>query len=117
MGLADEKRSWVIAYDHLILAPGARDLVLPFAKWNLPGVVGACGGATLLDRYRVFEGENILILGSGNLALRTAQSALRSGLKISGIIEVAPKLQGDPALAAVSPLPDRAPRILRMCPR
>jgi NADPH-dependent 2,4-dienoyl-CoA reductase/sulfur reductase-like enzyme len=100
LGLADEKRSWMIAYDHMILAPGARDLVLPFARWNLPGVAGACGGSALLDRYQVFEGENIVILGSGNLALRTARSALRAGLRVSGIVEVAPALQGDPALAA-----------------
>jgi len=100
LGLADEKRSWMIAYDHMVLAPGARDLVLPFPNWGLPGVTGACGGSALLDRYKVFEGENIVILGSGNLALRAAQSALRAGLKISGIVEVAPELQGDAAHVA-----------------
>src|SRR5689334_16057474 len=41
LGLADGERSWLIDYDHLILAPGSRDLVLSFPGWHLPGVLGA----------------------------------------------------------------------------
>ena len=100
LGLADEKRSWMLGYDHLVIASGARDLVLPFPNWGLPGVAGACGGLALLDRYKVFEGDRVAILGSGNLALRMAQSARRAGLAIAGLVEVAPALQGDPALSA-----------------
>ena len=43
LGVADGERSWLIEYEHLILATGARDLVLSFAGWHLPGVLGANG--------------------------------------------------------------------------
>ena len=35
VGLADVERSWMLEYEHLILATGARDLVLSFAGWEL----------------------------------------------------------------------------------
>lgn len=100
LGLADDKRSWMIEYDHLILAPGARDLVLPFPNWHLPGVLGACGASALLDRYKVFGGDGLVILGSGNLGLRTALSAQRAGIRVAGIVDVADTVQGDARLAA-----------------
>ena len=39
VGLADKEKSWLLEYDHLILAPGSRDLVLSFPGWHLPGVL------------------------------------------------------------------------------
>ena len=89
LGLADESRSWMIAFEHLILAPGARDLVIPFPNWQHPGVLGACGAAALLDRYQAFGRQRLVILGSGNLALRTARAALRAGVEVAAIVEVA----------------------------
>ena len=39
----DADRGWVIGYDKLILCTGARELLLPFPGWTLPGVTGAGG--------------------------------------------------------------------------
>jgi NADPH-dependent 2,4-dienoyl-CoA reductase/sulfur reductase-like enzyme len=99
LGLADENRSWMLEYDYLILAPGARDFVLSFANWQLPGVFGSCGGSALLDRYKAFEGQNLFILGSGNWGLRMAKSALEAGVTVLGIVDVASQIQGDTQLA------------------
>src|SRR5205085_5378397 len=41
LGLADETRSWLIGFDRLIVASGARDLALAFPGWEKPGVMGA----------------------------------------------------------------------------
>jgi hypothetical protein len=49
LGLADGERSWMLECERLILAPGARDLVLSFPGWELPGVLGASAAAALLD--------------------------------------------------------------------
>src|SRR5579871_1764523 len=100
LGLADGERSWMIEYEHLILATGSRDLVLSFPGWQLPGVLGANGAAALISRYQVLPGSRMLILGSGNLALRTAKLALEKGLSVAGIVEAAPRIRGDAALAA-----------------
>lgn len=39
--LEDPQRGWRIHYDKLILCTGARELLLPFPGWTLPGVTGA----------------------------------------------------------------------------
>ena len=100
LGLADGERSWVIEYENLILATGSRDLVLSFPGWQLPGVLGANGAAALMARYQVLPGSRMLILGSNNLALRTAKLALEKGIAVAGLVEAAPLIRGDAALAA-----------------
>ena len=100
LGLADGERSWMIDYEHLILATGSRDLVLSFPGWHLPGVLGANGANALIARYRVLPGSRMVILGSGNLALRTAKLALDKGMAIAGIVETAARIRGDAMLAA-----------------
>ncbi len=100
LGLADSERSWMIEYEHLILATGSRDLVLSFPGWNLPGVLGANGAAALLARYQVLPGSRMLVLGSSNLALRTAKLAIDRGMAVAGIVETAPQIRGERALAA-----------------
>lgn len=99
VGIADAERSSLLDYDYLIVAPGSRDLVLSFPGWNLPGVLGANGASALLSRYEALGGGNIVILGSGNLGLRTAQLALSKGVCVAAIVEVMPEIQGDAQLA------------------
>src|ERR1700691_4611675 len=76
LGLADAEHSWLISYKHLILAPGARDLILSFPGWHLPGVLGAEAASALLTRYQALGGTRVVILGSGNVGLRLARQLL-----------------------------------------
>ena len=100
LGVADGERSWMIEYEHLVLATGARDLVLSFPGWHLPGVLGANGAAALLARYQALSGGRMVVLGSNNLALKTAQLALEKGVEVAAIIEAGPEIRGDAKLAA-----------------
>jgi NADPH-dependent 2,4-dienoyl-CoA reductase/sulfur reductase-like enzyme len=100
LGIADAEGSRMLDYQHLILAPGSRDLVLSFPGWELPGVLGANGAAALLDRYQALSASRMVVLGSNNLALRTAKSALDRGIEIVGIVEVGDAIRGDAALAS-----------------
>jgi thioredoxin reductase len=95
LGLADAERTWMVSYDALVVATGARDLVLALNGWNAPGVMGAQGFYHLLTRYDAFAGQKVLILGSGALGLGTALLAQASGLEVVGVVEVL-----DHALAA-----------------
>jgi D-hydroxyproline dehydrogenase subunit alpha len=99
LGLAHETRSWMVAFDFLVLAPGARDLVISFPGWQLAGVLGACAAASLLTSYQALGGRRMLILGSGNLALGLAMRALESGVEVAGLVEPTGDLQGDELLA------------------
>ncbi|MEX6506707.1 FAD-dependent oxidoreductase [Jiella sp. M17.18] len=109
-GLADEEKSWFVGFDRLVLATGARDLNFTFAGSDQPGVMGAQGFHTLLARYDAFAGRRIIIVGSGALALQTADLALRRGLEVAALVEVRDAAQG-PA-EAVAALRDRGVEIV-----
>ena len=89
-GLADETRSWLVGFDHLILATGARDMALGFDGWDQPGVMGARALDSLLSVYDAFSGRRLVILGSGDLAARTAHLAIARGLEVVAVIEALP---------------------------
>ncbi len=100
VGLADEDRSWMVGFERLIVASGARDLALAFPGWDQPGVIGANGLHALLTAYDAFAGRRVLILGSGDLALSTALLALSRGLEVAALVEVRDAPQGSPGLLA-----------------
>jgi thioredoxin reductase len=87
LGLADEERSWMIGFDELIVAAGARDLVFFWAGADRPGVMGAQALQSLLTKYDAFAGRRVAILGTGALALATAKLALERGLEVVALVE------------------------------
>ena len=94
LGLADATRAWMVGYGELVLATGARDVVLGFPGWNQPGVMGAQGFHALLTQYRALAARRVLILGSGRLALETALLAHDHGVEVAGIVEVGDAVSG-----------------------
>ena len=100
VGLADAERSWLVGFDKIILATGARDLAMSFPGWNQPGVMGAAALQMLLNRYEAFAGRRILVLGSHDLALETALLAQVRGIEVVGLVEVRDTPQGRADLIA-----------------
>jgi thioredoxin reductase len=99
LGLADDRRSWLVGYDRLIVAAGARDVALGFPGWERAGAMGANGAVSLLTRYRALASHRMVIVGSGDLGLRTAALALECGVAVVGIVEVAGAVRGDESIA------------------
>ena len=99
LGLADDRRSWLVGYDRLIVAAGARDVAMGFPGWERAGAMGANGAVSLLTRYRALGSKRMVIVGSGDLGLRTAALALESGVAVAGIVEVADAVRGDEEIA------------------
>jgi len=95
LGLADERRSWLVGYDRLIVAAGARDVVMGFPGWERAGVMGSCGAVSLLTRYRALASQRMLVVGSGDLGLGTAALAISRGVNVVGIVEVGDTVRGD----------------------
>lgn len=93
-GLATDERSWLCGFDRVVIATGARDLVLSFDGSGQPGVVGAQALNILLTRYDAFSGRSIVVLGSDRLAIDTAMLALDRGLSVRALIEVRDIPQG-----------------------
>ena len=98
-GLADDERSWMVGFERLILATGARDVAVSFVGWDQPGVMGARALHALVHTYDAFAGRRLIVLGSGDLALRTALFALANGLQVAAVIEVNDDVQGPRQLA------------------
>lgn len=88
LGLADEEHSWLLSFDRLIAASGARDLALAFPGWDRPGVLGARGFAAAINLYQAFSGRRIVVLGAGALGLGVATLALEAGAEVACIADV-----------------------------
>lgn len=89
--LQNERQGLRITYGALILATGARELLLPFPGWTLPGVTGAGGLQALAKQGWPLNGRRVVIAGSGPLLLASALTAKRHGAQVLGIYEQASK--------------------------
>ncbi len=100
VGLSDTERSWMVGFNRIVLATGARDLAMAFPGWNQPGVMGAAALQMLLTRYDAFAGRRMLVVGSHDLALETTLLAHERGIEVAGLIEVRDGPQGNADLVA-----------------
>ena len=78
-----------LSYRKLVLATGARELLLPFPGWTLPGVTGAGGAQALAKQGWPLAGKRVLVAGSGPLLLASAVTLRRHGAQVLGIHEQA----------------------------
>jgi thioredoxin reductase len=90
LALADEERSWLVQFDRLIVAAGARDLALAFPGWDRPGVIGAQAFSAALALYDAFAGRRVLVLGAGTLGLHCARQAQAAGIEVAGVVDASP---------------------------
>lgn len=99
LGLADEERSWLVAFDRIIVAAGARDMAIAFPGWERGGVMGASGFDAATRLYQAFSGRRLVVLGAGTLGLSVAQAAASSGFDVAALVDVRPHLPPSDALA------------------
>lgn len=78
----------------IILATGASENMLPFVNNDLPGVYGAGAVQTLMNLYGVVPGNNILMMGAGNIGLIVSYQLLQAGIKVEAIVEALPRIGG-----------------------
>jgi hypothetical protein len=87
LGLADAAAAWLVAFNRLTIATGARDVVVPVRGWTLPGVMGARGFDAALRIYGAFSGRRIAVIGAGALARGVVEAAHHAGLEVAAQIE------------------------------
>jgi len=95
LGLADAGRSRLVAAQRLVLAPGARDLVLAFPGSDQPGVMGAQALQALLGRYDAFAGRRAVVLGSGPLGMQAVLALRARGIAVVAVVEARDTPQAD----------------------
>lgn len=76
-----------LQYRALVLATGARELLLPFPGWTLPGVTGAGGAQALAKQGWPLSGKRAVVAGSGPLLLASAATLQAHGANVLGIHE------------------------------
>ena len=59
--LEDPQRGWQVGYRRLVLCTGARELLLPFPGWTLPGVTGAGGLQALAKGGLPLAGQRLVV--------------------------------------------------------
>ena len=102
-------RDRTLAFDALILAPGATDRVLPFPGWTLPGVY-TLGAAQVALKYQgCLIGPRVVFAGTGPLLYLVAWQYASHGGQVAAVLDTAPasakwlaapRLLARPAVAA-----------------
>ena len=87
--LEDAERGWRIGWQKLILCTGARERLLPFPGWTLPGVTGAGALQALVKSGMPVAGQRIVVAGSGPLLLAAAATATKAGAHVVRVAEQA----------------------------
>lgn len=90
----DYKRYLLVDFEAIIVAAGARERSILFPGNDLPGVYGAGAFQTLVNRDLVKAADKVFVIGSGNVGLIGSYHALQAGIKVAGICEILPKING-----------------------
>ncbi len=89
-----DDKSYVINAQRVLVATGAAERVVPFRNNDLPGVYGAGAVQTLMNLYGVLPGENVLMIGAGNIGLIVSYQLLQAGSKMVGVAEATSRCGG-----------------------
>jgi len=77
-----------------LIATGASENSIPFPGWTLPGVIGAGAAQTMANIYGTKPGNQILMVGSGNVGVIVGYQMVQAGSHIVAVIDAAPKIGG-----------------------
>ncbi len=71
----------------IIVATGASEKTIMFKNNDLPGIYGAGAVQTLMNQYGVKPGNNIVMLGAGNIGLIVSYQLLQAGVNVKAVVE------------------------------
>jgi NADPH-dependent 2,4-dienoyl-CoA reductase/sulfur reductase-like enzyme len=103
-----------LRWSRLVLATGARERLLPFPGWTLPGVFGAGGLQALVKGGWPIRGRRVLVAGSGPLLLAAAASLRREGADVVALAEEADATRLARFAASLIRHPDKGAQALKL---
>lgn len=77
-----------------LVATGASENMIPFPGWTLPGVIGAGAAQTMANIHGIRPGNDILMVGSGNVGVIVSYQMIQAGARVAAVIDAAPKIGG-----------------------
>jgi len=78
----------------IVVATGASEKVLAFENNDLPGIYGAGAVQTLMNVYGVLPGQDVVMVGSGNIGLIVSYQLIQAGVRVKAVLEAAPTIGG-----------------------
>lgn len=78
----------------ILVASGASEKFMLFENNDLPGIYGAGAVQTLMNVYGVLPGEEVVMVGSGNIGLIVSYQLLQAGVRVKMVIEAASQIGG-----------------------
>ena len=83
-------RSVEVPYRDVILAPGARDRIIPFPGWTLPGVYTLGGAQIALKHQGCAVGARVVFMGTGPLLYLVAYQYAKAGAEVAAVLDTSP---------------------------
>jgi NADPH-dependent 2,4-dienoyl-CoA reductase/sulfur reductase-like enzyme len=78
-----------LPYQHLIIASGATDRVLPMPGWTLPGIYTLGGAQVALKFQGCAIGQKVVFLGTGPLLYLVAYQYAKAGVEVAAVLDTA----------------------------
>ncbi len=78
----------------IIIATGASEKVLAFENNDLPGIYGAGAVQTLMNVHGVLPGQDVVMVGSGNIGLIVSYQLIQAGVNVLCVLEAAKEIGG-----------------------
>jgi len=78
----------------VIIATGASEKVLAFENNDLPGIYGAGAIQTLMNIYGIKPGDDVVMVGSGNIGLIVSYQLIQAGVHVKCVLEAAKTIGG-----------------------
>lgn len=85
-----QQRVGTIQYDHLLIATGATDRILPVPGWTLPGVYSLGAAQIALKAQGCAIGERVVFAGSGPLLYLVAYQYAKAGARVLAVLDSSP---------------------------
>ncbi len=80
--------------EKVVVATGASERMLLFENNDLPGVYGAGAVQTLMNVYGIKPGNDVLMVGAGNVGLIVSYQLLQAGVNVEAVVEAMPHIGG-----------------------
>lgn len=80
--------------DRIIVATGAAEKSLAFPNNDMPGIYGAGAVQTLMNIHGVKPGNNVLMVGAGNIGLIVSYQLMQAGVNVKAILDASPTIGG-----------------------
>jgi len=77
-----------------LVATGASEKFMLFENNDLPGIYGAGAVQTLMNMHGVLPGNDVVMVGSGNIGLIVSYQLLQAGVNVKMVIEAADHIGG-----------------------